>query len=68
MFTFAQWRYSNSRDVDAVVQITTKASCRNLLQQIAVGHGQQSNVDMAWLAVTETINYALLKNPQQYWL
>src|SRR5262249_42371231 len=63
--TFAQRRYLNGHLADPIEQIFAKLISPDLLAQIAIGGANDARIDGNLLAPTDSLDDALLKEPQE---
>src|SRR5262249_17537362 len=61
----AERRNLNLEHIDAVIQIRAERPVRDRLLQIAVGRGDDANIGAADAGTAETLELALLQEPQQ---
>ena len=62
--TFAQRRHSERHDVDAIVKVLAKLSCRDTFIHIAICRSHQSHIDRNRLLTAQATNFPLFKHAQ----
>src|SRR5579885_1897754 len=61
----AQRRYGDGNDVQAIIKIFAEGIFRDLLFEIAIGGGNNANVDRDFIGAADWTHTALLQNAQQ---
>src|SRR4030095_7165163 len=64
-FPFAQGRHGDRKDVETVIEISTKAARRQLFVQLKVGGDNQSHVGRQSFFATYALELATLEHSQQ---
>ena len=62
---FAQRREFNREDAQAIVKVLAEAASIDLLLQVAIGCGDDTNVNLAAADVADAFQFLLLQNAQQ---
>ena len=62
---FAQWRDFNRKDAQAIEKVLAEPAGIDLFLQVAIGRGDDANVDFAGAGVADALQFLLLQNAQQ---
>ena len=63
--TLAQWRDAQGVDVEAVEEVGAEAAGGHLPLEVAVGGGEQADIDLAGATTAQLLHLAALQYPQQ---
>ena len=63
--TFPQWRQVNRNNIQTIIQVFAKPARFDLVEQVAVGRGDDPGVDLDGPDIAHALEFAFLQDPQE---